>query len=73
MQSYDELVPDAQARLEVGGVSEMTFWRYDNIPGKAPPGWPPAVKMNRRNFRSRKQLEAFKTGLFAAAASRSAS
>jgi len=61
--TFDELVPDRQVRREVGGVSDMTIWRWDRDPKMAELGWPPAVKIRKRKFRPRKQLEAFKANL----------
>jgi len=58
-----ELVPDPQVRREFGGVSEMTIWRWDRDPKMAELGWPSAVKIRKRKFRPRKQLEAFKANL----------
>jgi hypothetical protein len=61
---YDELVPDAQARRELGGVTSMTFHRWDRGITKAPPGWEPPVKIGPRNHRRRQMLEAVKENLF---------
>ena len=68
---YDELVPDAQARRELGNVTAMSFWRYDRHPERAPPGWQPAIKIGSRNYRSRRMLEAVKANLLRAAVERS--
>jgi hypothetical protein len=62
-RGIDELVPDAQVRRELGGVSEMTIWRWDRDSNMADLGWPPPVKIRKRKFRPRKQLEAFKANL----------
>jgi hypothetical protein len=64
--NFDEFVPDPQTCREFH-VTSMTLWRWDHNPAKAPEGWPPAVKMGRRNFRSRKALEAVKANLLQAA------
>jgi hypothetical protein len=56
----DELVPDPQVRREFGGVSSMTTWRWDRDPKMVALGWPPPIKIQGRNFRSRTRLEAFK-------------
>lgn len=61
---FDELVPDAQARRELGGVTSMTFHRWDRGLTKPPPGWEPAIKICPRNHRRRKMLEAVKENLF---------
>ncbi len=54
--STDELVPDPQVWREFG-VSETTGWRWDHDPEL---GFPPAIKIRNRNYRSRRQLEEFK-------------
>jgi hypothetical protein len=54
---YDELVPDKQARKECGGVSRMTFYRWEKDPKLQ---FPPAIKINKRKYRSRILLEQFK-------------
>jgi hypothetical protein len=59
----DELVPDAQVRIELGNISAMQMWRYDNQPELIDPTWPPPVRFGVKKFRSRKQLEAFKTAM----------
>ena len=38
----------------------MSLWRWSNDPDEV--GFPAPVKINGRNFRSRKQLEAYKKG-----------
>jgi hypothetical protein len=60
--TFDELVPDRQVRREVG-VSDMTIWRWDRDPKMAELGWPPPVRIRKRKFRPRKQLETFKGNL----------
>jgi hypothetical protein len=60
----DELVPDRTARKELGGVTAMTFHRRDLKPA---PGWPVKIKVAGRNYRSRRELEAFKARLMAEA------
>jgi hypothetical protein len=60
--AFDALVPDPQVRRELGGISIMTTWRWDNVPGKAPPGWQPPVKIGSRNYRRRSAIEALKRG-----------
>ena len=39
------------------GICSMTGWRWDHDPELE---FPPAIKIRNRNFRSRKQLEAWK-------------
>lgn len=53
---HDEFVPDPKVWAELG-VSAMTGWRWTNDPSL---GFPPAIKIGRRNYRSRHALEAFK-------------
>jgi hypothetical protein len=59
----DELVPDPKAWRELG-VSPMTGWRWDQ---RSDLGFPPKIKIGLRNYRSRKQLEAFKARLIRSA------
>jgi hypothetical protein len=56
---HDTLVPDPEVAGEFS-VTLMTLWRWDQSPAKVDLGWPPRVKIGRRNYRSRSQLEAFK-------------
>jgi hypothetical protein len=58
----DELVPDPAAFKELN-ITSMTAWRWDRDPALIALGWPPKVKVRRRNFRSRQQLEQFKQTL----------
>ena len=60
-----QLVPDAQVRAELGGVSPMTIWRWDNDETLQ---FPRAVVIRGRKFRWRHEIEAFKTHLVAATA-----
>ena len=64
----DTLVPDGLAAIELGGVTLMTIWRWDRDPEMLKRGWPLPVKVKKRNYRSRRALEAFKARLFAEAA-----
>jgi hypothetical protein len=52
----DELVPDPQVQREFG-IDAMTLYRWTNDPAL---GFPTKIQIRGRNFRSRKQLEAFK-------------
>jgi hypothetical protein len=52
----DTLVPDPQVWREFG-VTSMTLFRWTH---NAKLGFPPPIKINNRNFRSRRQIEAFK-------------
>jgi hypothetical protein len=53
----DDLVPDPRVAQEMGGVRLITLWRWTNHPTL---GFPPAIKINGRNYRKRSELEAFK-------------
>ena len=58
MQSeYDEFVPDQQVRKELGGITEMTTWRWDRNPERAPIGWEPPIRIGPRKFRTRKMVK----------------
>ena len=52
----DSLVPDPVVCSEFG-VTSMTLWRWTR---DSDLNFPPAIAIRNRNFRSRKQLEAFK-------------
>ena len=52
----DNLVPDPTVWREFG-VTSMTGHRWSRDPGL---DFPPAIKINGRNFRSRRALEEFK-------------
>jgi hypothetical protein len=58
----DELVADPTVARELD-VSLMTVWRHDQSPELAALGWPAKIQINKRNFRSRRQLEAFKAAM----------
>lgn len=62
----DHLVPDPRVWREFG-VTPMTGWRWTNDPAL---GFPPRIKINNRNYRSRAALDAFKAGLMAKALGR---
>ena len=55
----DNFVPDPVVWREFG-VTSMTGHRWSRDPSL---GFPPAVKINNRNFRSRRLLEEFKAAL----------
>jgi hypothetical protein len=61
-----QLVPDAQVRAELGGVSPMTLHRWDRDPSL---GFPRPLIIRGRKYRLRQELEAFKTCLIEASAS----
>jgi len=52
----DNLIPDPVVCTEFG-VTAMTLWRWTR---DAELNFPPPIAIRNRNFRSRKQLEAFK-------------
>jgi predicted DNA-binding transcriptional regulator AlpA len=58
-QENDNFVPDPQVWREFG-VTSMTLWRWDHDPEM---NFPPPIKIGRRNYRSRRQLEEFKQRL----------
>jgi hypothetical protein len=58
-RSGDDLVPDPQVADEFN-VSLMTLWRWTRDETL---GFPVAIKIRNRNFRSRNALEAFKERL----------
>lgn len=59
----DTLVPDPVVWAEFD-ISSMTGWRWTRDPEL---DFPPAIRIRGRNFRSRRQLEAFKARLLRAA------
>jgi hypothetical protein len=60
---YDEFLPDAQVRRELGGQSDMTTARWDKSEEMRALGWPPPIVIRGRKFRSRNAIEAFKQAL----------
>ena len=62
MDDHDSLVPGPQVEREFG-VTAMTIWRWE----RSNLGFPPAIKINGRSYRSRLMLEAFKARLLARA------
>ncbi len=58
----DSLVPDAKVRAEFS-VTPMSLFRWDRDPQMAAKGWPPAITIRKRKYRSRRALEVFKTGM----------
>jgi len=58
--TFDTFVPDNLVALELGGVSLMTLYRWSNDPNI---DFPPPIKMNGRNYRSRRKIERFKKRL----------
>jgi hypothetical protein len=62
-KGIDSLVPDSQVRAELGGISAMTWWRWQVDEALIKLGLPPLIKVRDRIFRFRKPLEAFKHAL----------
>jgi hypothetical protein len=60
---FDVLVPDPQVRKELGDLSEVTSWRWDKYPEKAPRGWAPPIYIGPRKFRTRRMVEEVKANL----------
>ena len=65
---HDSLMPDSDFRAELGGISKMTLWRWDRDAGLAEQGFPPAIRIRERSYRSRRALELFKQHLLQQAA-----
>lgn len=65
----DTFVPDPQVAREFG-VTAMTLFRWSHDPKMAALGWPPAVPIGQRNYRSRRALEQFKANLLKQAVQR---
>ena len=61
-ETFDQFVPDPRVKDEMG-ITSMSMWRHDRDPEWIALGWPPAIKVNGRNYRSRRQLEEFKARL----------
>jgi hypothetical protein len=53
----DTLVSDVQVRKEFGGIGETTLVRWSRDPDLH---FPPIIKIQTRNYRSRRALEEFK-------------
>jgi hypothetical protein len=65
-EDLGDLVPDKKFRDEVGGISKMTVFRYDN--GQHTPAfWPVRINVNGRAFRGRKSIDRYKSGLLSSA------
>jgi hypothetical protein len=58
----DRLVPEPDVLFEFG-ISAMCAWRWDRDERMIEQGWPVPIKINRRKFRSRAALDAFKQNL----------
>jgi hypothetical protein len=55
----DDFVPDPVVMKEFG-LNPMKLWRWDQDPRI---GFPPKMKIGKRNYRSRRAIEAFKAEL----------
>ena len=66
--SGERWVPEPEVCVEFN-IAPMTAWRWDHNAKMIAMGWPPYIKINRRKFRSRTALDAFKARLVAAAIS----
>jgi hypothetical protein len=66
MSDIEGLIPDPQVAREFN-VTLMTLWRWDHTPSLLEKGWPPKVKLGKRNYRHRSALETFKHNLLKAA------
>jgi hypothetical protein len=62
MPPADMLIPDATVARAINR-SARTLWRWDNVTGEAPAGWPRPVYLGRSKFRSSAAFEAFVRGL----------
>jgi hypothetical protein len=62
-EAADSLVPDPVVWRELG-ISAMTGWRWTRDPNLR---FPAAIQIRKRNFRSRRALEEFKTAMMRAA------
>jgi len=63
MSGFDELIADPQVRRELGGISDMTIWRWDHGITRAPSGWQPPARIGGRKYRTRKMVEDVKAAL----------
>jgi predicted DNA-binding transcriptional regulator AlpA len=59
----DELVPDPEVCREFS-ISAMTLWRWDH---DAALKFPPPVRIRKRKYRRRREIEAFKAQMLAEA------
>jgi hypothetical protein len=60
--STDRLVSEPDVCAEFG-ISAMCAWRWDRDAKMIAQGWPAPIRLNRRKFRSRAALDAFKQNL----------
>jgi hypothetical protein len=68
MPDFEELVGDPQMRRELGGIFDMTTWRWDHDIARAPNGWELPIRIgSRRKYRTRGMIERIKAALFKAA------
>jgi predicted DNA-binding transcriptional regulator AlpA len=55
-QADDKYVTSRQVRDELGGVSDMTLWRWENDPEL---GFPKPIRINRRRYWRAAEISAF--------------
>lgn len=55
---FDDLLPDTTV-LHTLDVTGMTLWRWTHDPEYRDVGFPPVIKLGRRNYRSRAALDAW--------------
>jgi len=60
----DDLVSDATIMRELDNLSRMALWRWSRDPALK---FPRLIKIRNRNYRSRREFEAFKKRMFARA------
>jgi hypothetical protein len=60
--TQDMLVPDPVVQKELG-ITAMSVWRWDRDAELIKLGWPPAIRIRSRKFRSRIALENFKRAM----------
>jgi hypothetical protein len=58
------LISDTDIRRDLGGLSRMALWRWDNDPRMAPRmaamGWPEPETVNGRKYRDAERYESFR-------------
>ncbi|MGY3690706.1 hypothetical protein ACVIGA_000786 [Bradyrhizobium sp. USDA 3240] len=58
----DQWVAEQDVCAELS-LTSMSFWRYDRDQKMMELGWPPAIRLNGRIYRSRRALDLFKTNM----------
>jgi hypothetical protein len=69
-EKFDEFVKDRDVRRELGGLTEITLYRWDRGITEAPEGWEPPILIGRSHYRRRSMVETVKANLVKAAAKR---